>query len=764
MESVINKSLRILFLFAVISWMSGPLLAQANHPRRSNQQVLDVILELKTAGKKKEALQFLSDELDRRADLGGRYGGLYVDVWREAQVRSGRVDADWAASLYNQLFVSCGKHERLWEMNDVLGNLLSTLGSAGRHGREKEVLEWWAQEQRAAGERLDASKYPDLGPALPYLPEVRLRNIPESILYWRANVDERRGGNKVHLGQSNAHVFIKYADHYDKAGRWVESMEWHFQMLRWASLEDGKPKWQLIQPWFSSIASIAEWLSWHGFDEEALAHIERGLAAPMQQSYHGRCNITMSLTRLNLLMSLNRSPKDVVEQAEDLAKKAAANKHLGIGSHLWARVVVADALLHTGRDTEALAILDELAGTGFRSARTKRLSYWIDHEILERVEEELISLLEDSRKAGNKSSEAWLYAKYADFLEKAGRLDDALAMRREVLRLYKSFHHFTMIPIHLAKLALLLERMGDGQGAEAATAEARALLVQGRLPEGRLKQVESLLANLGQNLAKVDDEEDKQAQVDFQPERSVVIPIKGASWTTLLTLTNPSGRVELGTLSSRGMPLSFTIEGEGGEVVARHAKKVEEGKARLPLQLEPQTYELIRIIADPAAEQEGELALIWTSSDGNTSVEAQVHIDAAEKGVSSSVIQAGNYRANPFYSVPMHFHYVSTEAVEQAMPMRFVASEQARVEVYALDGTPLSVDAQGNGSLWDRGDELFGAGDGKGNLRMPLENGAVSFMVLVFPDAALPEEGLTVNVEVQQGGQWVVNSQNRLMP
>ncbi len=753
--------LAICFLFLLV--LVGRMGAQEDTNTLSHQEVLDTLLEKRKAGDVDGAIEFLSRALDQRADRGGHFGGLYVDVWREAQVRSGRLDQDWAASLYNQLFVSSQKHHMHGEAADVMGNLLGTLNGAGRHGRHKEILDWWAQGQRAAGERLDSSKYRDLGPAVPFLPEVRKREIPESVLYWRVNADKSRPIRKVDLGQKNAQLFDQYADHFGSAGRWAESMEWHYQMLRWASLDDGKPKWQLIQPWFGAVESIADWMHWHGFLEEAVAQVDVGLAAPMQESYHGRCNITLNMTRIDVLMDMERAPTDVVKLAEDLAERAAANRHLGIGTHWMAKVLVAKALIHVGRDAEALAILEEYSKKKFLPARNQRLSYWIEKGMYDRVEEELIFLLNHYRKYGKKSKEAWLYEKYADFLEAVGRLDEALEMRREVIRLYKSFNHFTKLPIELAKLALLLERMGDQEGAKAAAAEARALIAKGRLPKSRLEVALALLENFGKGGDDEEDDED-EPKVDFQPERSIVIPIDGAGWATLLTLTNPSGKAEEGTLSSRGVPLKIAVEGELDEIVIRPSKEGRAGEETFELRLDPKTYELIRITAADKEIEEGEITVVWTSKDGETKVEAAVQVEEVDEGVSSSIIQAGNYRSNPFYSVPMHFHYVSTDKKETTLPMRFVASQQARVEVYALDGTPLSVDAQGNGSLWDRGDELFEGGDGKGNLRMPLNEGAVSFMVLVYPEGPLPEEGLTLNIEIQQDGEWLINSQNRLMP
>lgn len=50
----------------------------------------------------------------------------------------------------------------------------------------------------------------------------------------------------------------RYAFHLGDAGKWRECLEWNYQIRSWASLEDGKPRWQLIQPWFDCIYDTAE--------------------------------------------------------------------------------------------------------------------------------------------------------------------------------------------------------------------------------------------------------------------------------------------------------------------------------------------------------------------------------------------------------------------------------------------------------------------------------------------------------------------------
>lgn len=95
-------------------------------------------------------------------------------------------------------------------------------------------------------------------------------------------------------------------------------------------------------------------------------------------------------------------------------------------------------------------------------------------------------------------------------------------------------------------------------------------------------------------------------------------------------------------------------------------------------------------------------------------------------------------------------------------PMRFVCSHTSRVEVYQIDGTPLAIDAQGNGSLLNQGDELFVKSDGTGNMILPLSNGSAAMSLILYPKDEIPEEGLTVDIEVYTNGSWQLHSRNRL--
>lgn len=762
-----NPIKKIMAIAAIAAWICAPqLLAQeaSDQPYQlSATQVMEMALKARSENKVPEALKLLADELDKRGGDSGYFKNLSDTIWREAQVKSGRLDPDWAALQYDEIFKSSVRNRRYNEMNDVTGNLLATLRAAGRHGRLTEVLDWWLEKQNG-NQRLEIRTYQDQGAVYPFFPEIRKRNVPITVLHSRIGVDAQHEANLVDIEQKNGHVLGIHADQLESSGKWRESMEWVQQVRHWASLEDGKPRWQMIQPWFESVDSSARSLWWLGFTEEALREVDTGLAAPMQNSYHGRCNITFSLLRLEILMDLKQAPDDLVNQAEELVKRAESNTHLSIFAHRNARVTLARALLHVGKEDEALALLDELSAIGHVSARNERVKYRIEHKMLDGVEEELLALLKQSRHAGNKMSELWLYKQYAEFLELSNRLTEALAIRREVVRLCRTFDLITDLPIQLAKLALLLERMGDLEGSKAAAEEAQKGIAAANFPSRRKSQAAELLAKLSANQIAGQEKSEKTPKVDFQPERAIVIPIEGAPWTSFLTLANPSDTVVDGTLSFKGMPMSFIQDKETGDVIVSPANPSVPGDATLRLKLEPSNFRLVKIKADATFAKKGDLSLIWTSWNGEQKVETNIVIESPEKGVSSSVIQAGNYRANPFYGVPVYLHYVTKNEKTTSSPLRFLTSETARVEVYGLDDTPLSVDAQGNGSLRDKGDELFGASDGEGNVLLPIKDGGASFMLLIYPQGPLPKDGLTLNVEAFQNGTWTLHSQNRLQP
>jgi len=429
---------------------------------------------------------------------------------------------------------------------------------------------------------------------------------------------------------------------------------------------------------------------------------------------------------------------------------------------VWSiQIRLAQALIKGGQVREGESLFDQLVSEGSLDARRSRLTHWIRSGRVDGVEEELQSLLRFSRETGQKMSEYSLYRDYADFLEKTGRHGEALLIRREVIRLAKIFDLFTHLPVEQSKLAILLMLLGDPSGAEEQAESAKAQIKNGRLPKSIVADISANLAKFGGMIASSMAKPQDQEAVDLQPRKSMVIPLVDLPWTTYLTLTNSGKQVKTGHLQIIGRFVEYSASQDSDDIVIKVlGAKDDPVPTEFACSVEPGTYRLIHLHAGAETKVEGEIRVRW--KDAEASSDAMVALEAPESEVSGAIIQAGEYQANPFYGLSMFLQYVSKEAAAGSPPLRFVCSQPARVEVYKLDDTPLAIDAQGNGSLLNQGDELFAQSDGAGNLILPLSNGQAAMSLRVYPDKGIPDEGLTVDIEAFVGGAWQLHSRNRL--
>jgi hypothetical protein len=338
-------------------------------------------------------------------------------------------------------------------------------------------------------------------------------------------------------------------------------------------------------------------------------------------------------------------------------------------------------------------------------------------------------------------------------------------MRREAIRLARDFNGFTRLPVQLAKLAALLHKLGYAELATEAADEARSLLRAGNMPPSTIKSVnESLSGIVPAAPAPPQDPEKQQPEVDLQPHRGLVIPLEGAPWNGYLTLTNPGTASVRGVLKISGAPLTAEVNEETGDIRVELANAKGGGQSSLPMILVPGSYRLITIAADAENAGDNELNFSWRSSGADKGSDANIHIDMREKGVAGAVIQAGDFQANPFYGVPIHLSYVAKDQRTKSSPLRFRASQSARIEIYRLDGTPLAVDGSGNGSLLDPGDELFSETDGAGNLLVGLADGAAALKIVAYPEGRIAADGLKIDIEAFDGSEWSLHSSNNIEP
>lgn len=715
-------------------------------------------LDLRAEKGDEQAIAYLSEQFPKFFGAPNYYRA-YSYFWTEVQVRSGAEDVLWASKVFDVLFTKCLEMGDFSNAMQVVANVCSNLRASGRFGRLAEVMAVWEHGHRMGGNRMDISSYPDLGTAISCLPEIRQRGMPVTK---PSQKPIEAGSNAGRFHVNDAGPFEDYAALIYAAGRWKEALEFSVWVRNWASDDKTKqPIGEYATRWYSATSNIIATLKFMGFQQEALEWVEEGLAAPHGQTYHGRWKILLAADHLDSLLLLDRAPSDIVEQFEGLIEKATTNSHINRSSVWDMKIKLAETTIKTGRAPQGEAIYDNLVAEGSLDARRSRLTHWIRSGRTADVEEELKDLLRFSRETGQKMNEYGLYRDYADFLERTGRYREALLMRREAVRLANVFGLFTHLPVEQSKLAVLLMRLGDKAGAAELADAARAQLNRGGLPQSVIDEINAHLAAL-QNLGgETIAQQQNQQPVDLQPHMSMVIPIADLPWTTYLTLINPTDQVKAGHLVIQGPSVEIRANDETEEItITLLAAGTDAAATQFACTVDPGTYRLIHLHAGAETKIEGEIQIIWQDQDSSST--ASVKLEAPESGVGGAIIQAGEYRANPFYGVPMISQYVSENPAPDLPPLRFICSHTSRVEVYQLDGTPLAIDAQGNGSLLDQGDELFVKSDGLGNLILPLTNGSAAISLLLYPEKGIPEEGLTIDIEAFVDGEWQLYSRNRL--
>lgn len=134
-----------------------------------------------------------------------------------------------------------------------------------------------------------------------------------------------------------------------------------------------------------------------------------------------------------------------------------------------------------------------------------------------------------------------------------------------------------------------------------------------------------------------------------------------------------------------------------------------------------------------------------------------------ESGVSEAVVEAGEFKYNPFFGVPLYHHYQHAERDNRRVAFRVRSSRPVRIEVYDQDDRPISVDANGNGSLLDAGDCAFRDANFDGVGELELISGEAAFRLQAYPDAIPEAAGLEVRVEALIDGKWCPVATDRII-
>lgn len=735
---------------------------------REPQPEVAKVVQAYRQGGREAGLRALDEVVVEWEKEGRPFRPFFNGVWKEAQVRTGRADPEWAADVWDWLFRAAIARGD-WELaSNVTSNAMSGLSEVRRFVRAKEILDWKKEALWRSGFELDPRTYPDLGQGLAALPEIRLRKVPMEPPFGMPTI--RRTGEfalSKQFDRLEAGSILAIANERGRAGHWHEAMEWRVWVQSWAQAmterrEDKKPEGEISNIWYEAVADNAENLLCLGLTEAAKDELQRIIDSPWPDYYQGRTKLNAKLDRIAGSLDLGKFEPGFVEEAAQLAK--ASKSHVFMTKPSWqhATLIHARCVLAAGNAAEGARMLDELIADGCEPARYERCRLRLASGNLDGVEDDLKLLLAFHRDAGQKIAEAEVYSLYADFLEAAGRLDEALSMRHEAIRLMKGFDLFARLPGEVARLSCLLAKCGDRTGSDAAAAEATRLSGnEQRLPERIRDQVKSLLASRPQGDAISKTTPEKKGTVDLQPLRSLVIPVAERPLRGRLTLSNPTTVAVEGTLAFDGIPADAAWDGASGEARVTLGTA---GTDRLSkVRIEPGSFAVIRLAAVPGAIGKGTLSAVW-SAPGQKDQTSEWKIDDAEAGVSSAVIEAGEYKGNPFYSVPIHHQFVRSDSSDAPADFRITASAPARIEMYDEADQPVFVDVRGDGSLKDTSDVLYADRNSDGAGDIASKEGEAAFRLQVYPAGAIAPEGLTLKIESKVDGAWVAVSEDRIMP
>lgn len=158
----------------------------------------------------------------------------------------------------------------------------------------------------------------------------------------------------------------------------------------------------------------------------------------------------------------------------------------------------------------------------------------------------------------------------------------------------------------------------------------------------------------------------------------------------------------------------------------------------------------------------GRLDLRWSEA-GKRASEAVWTFDPAEQEVDYAVIDVGEYEESPFHLVPVH-HHLQMKPGGRAN-LRVLAFPPARIELYDARGGFAMVDAEGNGSLADAGDQLAWDADRDGWPEIvPDGEGEALIRIHAHCLGAIPPEGLELRVQWHEDGAWQDVAKDRIMP
>ncbi len=553
--------------------------------------------------------------------------------------------------------------------------------------------------------------------------------------------------------------------------------------------------------------NLANFFSGLGDDAAAENIYAEALAAAAEGSSRDR--VRLNLARLRS-QSEGPSKERLAEVRALVAKAEGAGDYtalMGVKRRLATMLSMAD------EEAEAAALFDELlkeARAHHDAVNEMDILLWrakmrMGDGQFDGLEADLLRVLALYRERGLILEVFDVQRSYARLLFKQARWSEALIIYRQALALARGLEASALVPELLADIAAIYEQLGDrvqaarvwrefdahlaahpefkgwrrllammeklrylartgpAEAARAFYAEVAEFVAKSGISEYRRKgfadfKLEAELTAAGPAPTPAPVAPAVPRAVDLQPVLARTEVAADEPGRTRFTLSNPTTATQSGTLTVKRLKVTRATRDEKKGTLALEGVFAAAGEPwHTDLTLAPQEQWLISLEAAPAAT--GAAEVVW-GSDPPQTVKWTL---GAKVGGTVYVINASETVLNPFYAVPVYHELYFNGPAPRAVPLRVVASRPCRIEIAGAGGALLAVDAEGNGSFFDRGDALYAAREGFPEIAPAASANVAAFELQVFllDDSA---GDLELAIQTRDGDVWKTQATDRIHP
>jgi hypothetical protein len=666
------------------------------------------VIELYRKGDVEGALERLEEEYVQAEGFYKDGHFFYYEIWKEAQLRTGRDDDEWGFRLFNYLLErDLKKHsdrDRRGPNFALYSNIIERLRDLGRYAQARDfALRLEEGQIRYSAVNTHCSVYEDLGPLLACLPESRKRLFPLRYTDLPNNGGVRNPDRLIWY--TNFYGLQNAADLALSIGDWVRAAElshWYILFADQHMKSDGPRKQEVGGNALDSYRILAELCLKYSHPEEAVALYEEFIEKA--EGYYQMQPVAILSAKMSLALiqiQQGRATPDMIalaDQADEVISDYKYYSRWGIYSTKLKKVRIYHAC---GKKEEAWQMLNQLLAEGATHVnphhRTRMLKTAIDLALEEggthpELDQWFVQALEEERQIGDQFGELPLHQKYISFLESQGRSDDALRMKQETERLASSIN---LLGRTLARQQSSIEP----EDPEFATAVSRT----------RPSKKRDALTK-ARSLDTVKKRDALSEGVDVQPVSSFSVAPAGQLAYGRFYIYNTASSEQSGQLKLSGK-IQSVLQVDDGWVRVKSYPELSETNHVIPVVLAAQGTYVVDLDGQPPEAGPGTYIVCeWQAQDTKqTPVLGEWGYSSLMNDKKMAVRDAHIIQANPLYMVPVSHTIQRRETnATEALDIAVQFSVPARIELYHSETAELiAVDANGDGDFDGPDDQVL---------------------------------------------------------